>query len=82
MSRMRVEQWGVGGVSCTIAQWFTWLVLQIYESKNKVLFKIIQNRGDYGGETRTNFTASWEQYTNGFGELQVQGYSLKSTETF
>jgi hypothetical protein len=31
---------------------------------------VVQKRGDYG-EPRVNFTASWQQYKDGFGELQV-----------
>jgi hypothetical protein len=33
-------------------------------------WQVIQNRGDYG-EPRVNFTASWQDYKEGFGELQV-----------
>jgi hypothetical protein len=31
-------------------------------------FQVIQRRGDFG-EPRTNFTAAWSDYKNGFGDL-------------
>jgi hypothetical protein len=36
---------------------------------------VVQKRGDYG-EPRVNFTASWQQYKDGFGELQVYFYQF------
>ena len=31
-------------------------------------FQVIQRRGEYG-EPRTNFTTTWTDYKNGFGDL-------------
>ena len=35
-----------------------------------LVHQVIQHRGDYG-EPRVNFTADWETYKHGFGNLQV-----------
>ena len=36
-----------------------------------ILFKVIQRRGDYG-EPRENFTRDWQDYKNGFGDLNAE----------
>ena len=40
---------------------------------NTYMLQVIQNRGDYG-EPKVNFTASWQEYKAGFGELQVESF--------